>query len=257
MANPAATLRSFAYPPWPLLLLLSAAGLLLSAWTSISAILPEVCGSNALALLLDSGGAGRALFLALNPPSALAANWILMLVAMMPPLLAMPLTHVWRSTMTRYRGRAVACFVLGYGAAWVCVGPVLVALALSLRYLAGSSALMLSLAIALVWSASPWQRLALNRSHRFRRIGVFGWARYRDSLSFGVVHASWCIASCWAWMILPLTAGAWHIAAMGVTGVIMLHERLKTPDRPAWRLPVTVADLTGLLAARTRSPARG
>ncbi len=257
MASRTDKLRSFVYPPWPLLFSLAAAGLLLSAWTSISAVLPEVCGSNALSLVLDSGGAGRTLFLALNPPSALATSWTLMLVAMMPPLLAMPLTHVWRSTMARYRGRAVACFILGYGAAWLSIGPVLVALALLLRFMGGSFALILAVAIALVWSASPWQRLALNRSHRFGRIGVFGWARYRDSLSFGAGHAGWCIASCWAWMIVPLTAGAWHIAAMGVTGIIMLQERLKTPDRPAWRLPVSVADIAGLLAARTGIAARG
>lgn len=250
-------LRSFAYPPWPLLLCVSAAGLLLSAWTSISAVLPSVCGSNDLSLLLASGGAGRALFFALNPPSALATNWILMLVTMMPPLLAMPLTHVWRSTMSRNRGRALACFILGYGMAWLSMGPVLVVLALLLRLTGGSFTLILAVTMALVWSASPWQRLALNRSHRFGRIGVFGWTRYRDSLSFGAEHASWCIASCWAWMIVPLTAGTWHIAAMGVVGIIMLQERLKTPNRPAWQLPVFFADIAGLLAARTGTAARG
>jgi predicted metal-binding membrane protein len=204
-------------------------------------------------LLLSSGWPDALeLAIALNPPARLLADWALMLLAMMPPLLAMPLVHVLRSSLPRRRVRALAHFALGYGLVWMTAGPILIGLALLLQFAAGESALAAALLLATVWGASPWQRAALNRSHRLRRIGLFGWAADRDCLMFGVIHAVWCIASCWAWMLAPLVAGRWHIPAMMFAGAVMLGERLAASDRPRWRLPafLRLLDLQPIFAER-------
>jgi predicted metal-binding membrane protein len=160
-----------------------------------------------------------------------------MLLAMMPPLLVAPLLHVWRSSLPRRRVRALAHFISAYGAVWMAAGPILIGLALLLQLIAGDAAFAAALLLATVWSASPWQRAALNRGHRLRRIGLFGWAADCECLSFGATHAAWCVASCWPFMLVPLVAGRWHVAAMMCAGAVMLAERLAAPDRPRWRLP--------------------
>jgi len=107
-----------------------------------------------------------------------------MLLAMMPPLLAMPLMHVCWSSLPRRRVRALAYFALGYGFVWLAAGPILIALAVLLRLVTGGTtpAFASALLIAMVWRASPWQRAALNHGHRLRRIGLFGWAADRECL---------------------------------------------------------------------------
>jgi predicted metal-binding membrane protein len=233
-------MRSFARAPWPLLFASAGFGLILSAYGAGRATLPAFCGADTARLLLASGwqdALGWALVL--NPPVRVLSDWALMLLAMMPPLLAVPLMHVWRSSLPRRRVRALAYFVLGYGCLWMAAGPILISLALLLQLVAGNGVLAFAggLLLATIWSASPWQRAALNRSHRLRRIGLFGWAADRECLTFGVIHAVWCVASCWAWMLVPLAAGRWHIPAMMFAGAVMLGERLAAPNRPRWRLP--------------------
>jgi predicted metal-binding membrane protein len=96
---------------------------------------------------------------------------------------------------------------------------------------------------ALLWSASPWQRAALNRGHRLARISLFGWAAARDCVRFGVVHGGWCVASCWPWMLAAMVAKDWHLPFMVAAGAIMLGERLAQPNRPRWHWPVLLTAL--------------
>jgi predicted metal-binding membrane protein len=233
-------LLNFARAPWPLLFAMAGIGLMLSLNVAGSASLPAFCGGGA-AWLQFASNSPDALVLALasNPPVRLMADWASMLLAMMPPLLAMPLMHVWRSSLPRRRPRALACFVVGYSLVWMAAGPILIGAAILLQLVVRADVLafVAALLIAAVWGASPWQRAALNQSHRLRRIGLFGWAADRECLTFGVIHAVRCVASCWAWMLVPLVAGPWHVPAMILAGAVMLRDRLTAPDRPHWRLP--------------------
>ena len=236
----AQALLSFTRAPWPILFALAGLGLILSVRNVGSATLPAICGSAAPWLQVASGWRDALQFVfVFNPPALLLADWALMLLAMMPPLLAMPLMHVYWSSLPRRRVRALACFVGAYGSVWLAAGPILIALAVLLRLVAGSMALAFvgALLIALVWSACPWQRDALNRGHRMGRIGLFGWAADRECLTLGFTHAFWCVASCWSWMLLPLESGSWHVAAMAAAGGGMLSDRLSIPQQPRWRLP--------------------
>lgn len=255
-----AVLLSLARPPWPLLFSIAACGIILSLLRSGHLHMPAYCGAGPAAwpFTQENLDALR-LLLFLNPPSQLALDWALMLVAMMPPLLALPLAHVWRSSRPRRRARAVTLFLAAYVLAWMSAALLLIPLSLQLRLLAGDGAILVALGAALTWSASPWHRAALNRSHRLPRVGLFGAAADRDSLRFGIGHGRWCIASCWAWMLVPLVVGQGHSLAMLLAGAIMLAERLGPPGALRWRtpLPVSLLDWGWLAKRRQRASAHG
>jgi len=83
------------------LLASSAAGWMLVIGQSVVAPFSALCLPSA-----TFGGAAIARFevtLAVIEPSGLARSWFVMLLAMMPPLLAAPLLHVWHRTMRRRR----------------------------------------------------------------------------------------------------------------------------------------------------------
>ncbi|MFL9853971.1 copper chaperone [Pseudomonas chlororaphis] len=241
--QPGAVLLSFTRAPWPLLFATAGLGLALCLYTAGHRSLPAFCSAVGGLSIVTSWPTALKAELALNPAQQMLADWALMLLAMMPPLLAMPLMHVWRSSLPRRRIRAVLGFLLGYTALWMAAGPLLMGLALLLQLSIADAALATALLVALLWSASPWQRAALNRGHRMRRIGLFGWTADRDCLVFGATHGALCIASCWAWMLVPLLGGAWHIPLMLVAGAIMLVERLAPGDRPRWHWPAILPRL--------------
>lgn len=233
-------LRSFTWAPWPQLFATSVFGLILCAYGAGQAELPSFCSTTKGFAAATRWPFALDAMLALRPPLRLLADWGVMLLAMMPPLLAMPLLHVWHSSLPRRRVRAVAGFLVGYGAVWFAAGPLLIVLALLLHLVAGGGALAGALALAMLWSASPWHQAALNRGHRLRRVGLFGGAADRDCLVFGTTHAMWCFAACWAWMLVPLVGGAWHLAIMLLAGALMLVERLAPPSTPRWRWPAVL-----------------
>lgn len=241
MRSAGVLLRSFTRPPWPLLFAVAAFGLLLSAVGTGHAMLPDFCGAVEGLLAASRWPDALDTAFALNPPLRLLADWALMLVAMMPPLLAMPLMHIWRSSLPRNRLWVCAAFVVAYWAVWMAAGLMLTAFALFWRMAVGDGALAGAAVLALLWSASPFHRAALNRGHRVRRIGLFGWRAHRDGLTFGGLHGLWCVASCWAWMVVPLVAGAWHMPTMMLAGLVMLAERLSLPCPPRWRWPQVVS----------------
>jgi predicted metal-binding membrane protein len=229
----------FGHAPWPHLFAVAAGGLLVAELRADAAMLPGLCGPGLAARLAMRPDEAWAIVLAFNAPSALVADWFVMLVAMMPPLLALALLHVWRSVLPRHRALALACFLSGYVAMWLVAGIPLVATALWLALLtSGGPALpLVALGLALLWSASPWQRAALNRGHRVAGIAALGASMSRDACRFGLQHGAWCVASCWAWMLVPLAGGRWHVPAMALCALAMLADRLSPPGRPRWRRP--------------------
>ena len=228
----------FRRPPWPALLAVGAAGHAVWLLGSIGVLPAAVCVAGGG---LWAGGAQQwatvAATLTLNPPGTLLIGWIIMLVAMMPPLLAAPIVHVRQSSLARRRARAVSAFLAGYAIVWIAMGIPLGLLALLAHSAFGQAALPLGLAAALAWSASPAHRRLLNRAHRLRPLSLFGLRADRDSIVFGIEHGLLCAAACWAWMLVPLLAGSWHYATMLAVGIVLLAERLSLPGAPRWRIP--------------------
>jgi predicted metal-binding membrane protein len=226
LMRPDSVLRQFTYDPWPVLLAMAGLGLALSLYNDITTNGPAFCvTANGLSIFTSWPAALQA-ELALNPPQRILAGWALMLLAMMPPLLATPLMHIWRSSLPSRRIQASVGFLLGYGAMWMAAGPLLIALALLLQMVVAENALVVALLVAMLWSASPWHRAALNGGHRMGRLSPFGWAADKNCLIQGLAHGLFCIVSCWAWMVVPLVSGSWHIPMMLLTGAILLAERL-------------------------------
>ncbi len=241
-------LDGFTRPPWPWLLGIAAAGQLLVLASTGRGVPSFFCGSAGWLVATDPGAA-VALVLLIVGPAALAGGWLFMLVVMMPPVLRWPVMHLWRSSLPARRPRALGLFLVGYGVPWLVAGLPMVIAAILLRLLLGEGlapAIAILLA-ALLWNASPWQRVALNRGHRSMRIGVSGWKADRDAAAFGLSHGGWCVVSCWPWMLAPMLAGAWHAPIMAAATVAMVVERLASPGRPRWRLPRTCV-LIGVLA---------
>lgn len=238
--RPGPLLCSFTRAPWPQLFAVSVFGLVMCIHGASQAELPSFCSTATGLAAATRWPFALDAMLALRPPLQLLADWGVMLLAMMPPLLAMPLLHVWHSSLSRRRVRAMTGFLLGYVAIWVAAGPLLIMLALLLHLVAANAALAGALALAMLWSASPWHQAVLNRGHRLRRLSLFGVSADRDCLVFGATHAVWCFAACWAWMLAPLVSGTWHLTVMLLAGALMLVERLAPPGTPRWRLPTVL-----------------
>ncbi|MBE5315574.1 MAG: DUF2182 domain-containing protein [Xanthomonadales bacterium] len=190
------------------------------------------------------------------PPQGLAADWLLMLVAMMLPTLVAPLLHVHQRSFRHRRSRAIALFVFGYFSVWMLAGVALILLQLSTHVSAPGSHWPAAIAalLALVWQCSPAKQLCLNRSHQHDALAAFGGCADRDALGFGLKHGLWCVGSCWALMLMPLLITAGHTAAMLAATVVMSAERLEGPRPLQWRLR-GLGKLCRIVAARLpRSP---
>ena len=159
-------------------------------------------------------------------------GWALMLTAMMAPLLIPALRHVRARSLRSRRWRAMGLVTLAHVAVWTAGGIVLLAVASLLRSVSGHGevAVLLGLVAALSWQLSPLKQHCLNRHCARPPISSFGRAADHDALRFGGTHAAWCFGSCWALMLVPLLAPAWHLAVMLVVSVWMWVEPL---DRPA------------------------
>ncbi|WP_338524930.1 DUF2182 domain-containing protein [Pseudomonas batumici] len=223
--------------PWLTLISLAGWGWLLGGVQRLSA--PAFCGGwPSLGYTASWQGIEQALLF--NPPLALLGDWTLMLLAMMPLLLAHPLEHLWRASLSRRRWQALGLFVLGFGSVWTLAGVGLLTVAVGVRVLLGvepSTALVGGLLICLLWQASPAKQRCLNHCHHQPRISAFGFAFLRDCLKYGVVSAAWCVGSCWAVMLLPMLAEQGHLLLMLLTMTWMVLERLQRNRVPQWRWP--------------------
>lgn len=171
--------------------------------------------------------------------------WFVMLLAMMAPLQAPALRHLWSRSLPRRRLRGIALFAVGYGAVWMGVGAVLVLAAAQLQVYGMGSWLapLTGGLLVIVWQISPWKQLCLNRCHGVARLSAFGWAADRDCLRFGLVKGFWCVGTCWAFMFLPLLFTWAGLPLMLGISLFLLVEQYQ-PARPArWRVPLL---LTGL-----------
>jgi predicted metal-binding membrane protein len=173
----------------------------------------------------------------LNSPAQLASGWLLMLIAMTPPLIAAPLRHVRERSFAHRRVRAMSLFVIGYGTVWMIAGMGLqvVALAAQLAVSDTPMCLALSAAAATLWQVSPAKQWCLNRCHRRPQLAASGAPADRAAFDFGLSHGAACVGACWGLMLLPLFVGQGHVLVMLAVMLFAVAERLENAAPLAWR----------------------
>ncbi|POF31040.1 copper chaperone [Roseibium marinum] len=228
--------------PMPQLLGLSAAAFMVLGLQPASVRISSICGGVSLDYLADI----LILEALVRSPSALVLDWLIMVLAMMPPLLSLPVSHILRAPAKGYRIGAACLFALGYGLCWLLAGAVLVPLAFVVAAAAPFPLdTVASFAFALVWSASPSAQSARNRCHRLRRISASGLRTLRDCADQGAMTGTACVAACWPWMIVPMTVENLHLTAMAAVTIVLFAERLAPPAKPQWRSPPVWETLAG------------
>ena len=222
---------------WSALVLADLAGWVWLARSQDSILSPVFCGSP-LVGWVSSGWSGAEAALVLNPPARLVMPWLAMVWAMMTPLLARPIAHVWTCGPARLRPTLVALFIASYAAIWLFAGFLLMGGAVALEDLAGAAALpapALAVAAALLWQTSPLKQACLNGCHRLPRLRPPARAAAGDCLRYGATTALWCVGSCWALMLALLVVDQMHFALMAIVAAVLFVER-QAPERLArWR----------------------
>jgi predicted metal-binding membrane protein len=188
-----------------------------------------------------------------NPPTAMAVNWLLMLVAMMAPVLIPPIRDIRQRSFARRRVRSISLFVAGYAAVWMAVGVAELAIVSTAGVFAAQSYLSAActILIALVWQCSPFKQRCLNRCHAHTELAAFGAAADLDALRFGLRHGIWCAGSCWALMLIPMLLPRAHAAAMVIVSFLIFSERIESPRAPSWRWR-GLRSVTRILVAQAR-----
>ena len=218
-------------PSWPIAALSALAWSLVGLFDS-ALLMPGLCSSH-----WTAGTGSLAVAIWTNATVAQAVSWLVMLLAMMTPLIWLPLAHVWRHSLYARRGRAVALFVAGYFGVWLIAMAGLTLLAIALRIAAGSASAAFAVAAcgAALWQLTPIKLASLRRCHAAEPLPAFGLAAEFASLRFGAAIGGACVVSCWLLMLLPLTSDVAHIALMAAVAAIMLVERYAWPAKPAFR----------------------
>jgi len=237
--------------PMPILALLSALGFSLMLSGPTSGAIAAICGTVSLGVLFDPSA--RQALLWILSPSALLLDWLLMILAMTPVLLAQPVSYVRRSSVPTRRWRGLLMFALGYGGVWVAVGGLIGLISAAFVGLFGSGATASAILLALLWSSTPQAQMARNACHRMRRLRVQGWLAAYDCWRQGLQSGAACVGTCWLWMVVPLTTATLHEAAMLVVVVATFLERL-LPAAPAmWRRPPVLEVILAFLPRRVPS----
>ncbi|GLS19920.1 hypothetical protein GCM10007874_29370 [Labrys miyagiensis] len=213
------------------------------AWSAL-AVGPgmHVQGLGVYCSATGSGGATIAaspsLLLALNPPSALAVGWALMLVAMMSPLIVPEIHHIRFTSLRCRRTRSIALFVAGYSGIWMIFGVALASATFAYLALAPESYIPTIVAglVAFVWQASPFKQRCLNRCHDKPPLQVFGLKADLDAFRFGWSRGVWCVGSCGGLMLFSVSLPAGHLMAMAAVAILIFCERLEDPEPPRWKM---------------------
>ncbi len=156
----------------------------------------------------------------------------LMLCAMTPPLLWLPLRYLRARTLYRRRCYATLLFVIGYGAVWLGALALLWTLSGVLHRQSGTVSALMAAGIALLWQGSAMKARALLRCHALPPLPAFGVAADLASLRFGASLGLWCASSCWALMLAAMALPVLQVPAMAIAAATATMERYRRAPRP-------------------------
>jgi predicted metal-binding membrane protein len=163
---------------------------------------------------------------------AFVGIWTLMMAAMMLPSVT-PFAAVYTRTFGTARAARTASFVVGYLAIWALAGLPAYGLARATDHIvanhaAGATALaVFAFAACGVYQLTPlkdrclaWCRSPLGFTLKYSAYR----GRTRD-IRVGLHHGAFCLACCWALMVLLLVFGLMNLLAMVVVAAVVFAER--------------------------------
>jgi hypothetical protein len=155
------------------------------------------------------------------------AEWTLMVIAMMFPLVITPVRATAERSLWRRRHRAIAEFLAGYVLVWLVVGAITISVLTALplvAWLGRGLSTGLGLVLAAAWQLAPARRRALRACHRTAPLAGHGWRADRDCLVYGLTSGGRCVLTCGA-MMLACLLSAHSIALMVIATIVGLRER--------------------------------
>jgi predicted metal-binding membrane protein len=160
------------------------------------------------------------------------------MAAMMLPSIT-PLASLYARTMRDHRARRLALLTMGYLAVWAGVGLAAFALAAGGERLAehapgwAQAAAVASCTACGIYQLTPLKDRCLQKC-RSPLGHLLRYTSFRGPLAdarVGLHHGAWCVACCWALMLLFVTFGVMSVVAMVVLAAVILAEKLLAPGR--------------------------
>ena len=180
--------------------------------------------------------------------------WVIMLTAMMLPSEMLYLraysAFLENGSVASYgRFVSLACFVAGYGVAWVVYGALAYVLDAVVRasasdfvswFRAGPLLVGSVLFLAGVYQVSPWKNACLIHCRSPLSYFARNWHPGRlGSLRMGLTHGLVCVGCCWALMAVMFAVGAMSLVWMAVLTLFMFAEKI-LPFGRYLTLPIAV-----------------
>jgi predicted metal-binding membrane protein len=154
--------------------------------------------------------------------------WVLMVVAMMVLVTLPAVGYVGLNSIRRRRVRAMSIYLAVYVGAWIVFGLVVLGAEELLRAkvaIDSRSLLTVALAAAAVWQLTRFKLRALYACGRTVPLPPVGLRADAGCARFALVHATRCMRSCWALMIVMTLVGHWNVLWMAAfTGVVAIEE---------------------------------
>ena len=224
------------------LLIAAALGWTLMLISETNIVLPNFCSVRSKYLLDFSWTQFESLLL-LNSPSTFVLQWMLMLLAMMPPSLIRPLTHLLeKNAASHSTAQTIARFAIAYVTVWMIAAPMFVLVAAILQALFAShlwALLGVATLIAMGWRATPLRQVCLNGCHKEPPACPIAQRSDATGFRYGADIGSSCIGACWPLMLAAQAAhGEAHAPSMAIAALAMYCERLARPRAARWRWPL-------------------
>jgi predicted metal-binding membrane protein len=164
--------------------------------------------------------------------------WALMMSAMMLPSIAL-VASLYARTMRDHRSRRLALLTLGYLIAWTAVGLVAFGLAAGGDRLAQHTpGWAQAAAVGSCLACGIYQMTSLKdrclQKCRSPLGHLLHYSSFRGPLAdvrVGLHHGAWCVACCWALMLLLITCGVMSVVAMLVLAAVIIFEKVLLPGR--------------------------
>ncbi|QJF51028.1 DUF2182 domain-containing protein [Roseobacter ponti] len=209
---------------WGLLLLLPAANFDL-----------QICATPPATPTAAFGQAWAVSLAGLHPPAALA-EWALMVLAMMLPLMVAETGQIAARVYRRSRTGVVLTYLSGYLGAWLLAGPLVILLTLAaragLQSVAGPAVSPLpALGAGALWMISPLRLRLLARGHYRPVIAAGGHRALKDAARAGAGKAGFCLLTCLPLMVAMQAAGGGP-AGMALLTVLLIAERRTARPAP-------------------------